>query len=112
MYVQGSWLPDKSHAKSSPAACMLSAWSDAMLDVVCMQCMYSEKSPLWEVAASCARHVEQCEFALQDLPRHCLVENQTEGLMISVGLAIMLLEMSAMYCTLTCVLNLASKRLD
>lgn len=49
---------------------------------------------------------------VQDLPQHCLVENQTEGLMIVVGLAIMLLEMTAMYCTLSFVLNLASKRLD
>lgn len=49
---------------------------------------------------------------LQDLPMHCLVENQTEGLLISIGLAIMLLELSGMYCTLTYVLNLTSKHLD
>lgn len=49
---------------------------------------------------------------VQDLPQHCLLENRTEGLLISVGLSVMLLELSAMYCTLTCVLNLASKRLD
>lgn len=48
--------------------------------------------------------------ALQDLPEHCVVENRNEGMMVSLGLTAMLLELAAIYCTLSFVLYVPRKR--
>ncbi|KAL3133563.1 hypothetical protein ABBQ38_007411 [Trebouxia sp. C0009 RCD-2024] len=47
---------------------------------------------------------------LQDLPQQCVVENRNEKMMVSLGLTAMLLELSAMYCTLSCILVMPGKR--
>lgn len=47
-------------------------------------------------------------MSLQDLPEHCVVENRNEGMMVSLGLTAILLELAATYCTLSfvmCVLH-------
>ncbi len=49
-------------------------------------------------------------MALQDLPEHCVVENKNERMMVSLGLTAMLLEVAAMYCTLSFVLCVPRKR--
>lgn len=45
----------------------------------------------------------------QGLPDQCVVENRNERMMVSLGLTAMLLELSAMYCTLSCVLVMPRK---
>ncbi|DBB15254.1 hypothetical protein WJX82_011728 [Trebouxia sp. C0006] len=47
---------------------------------------------------------------LADLPEHCVVENRNEGMMVSLGLTAMLLELAAIYCTLSFVLYVPRKR--
>jgi len=46
----------------------------------------------------------------QDLPKHCVVENRNERMMVSLGLTAMLLELAAIYCTLSFVLHVPRKR--
>lgn len=48
-------------------------------------------------------------MAMQDLPEHCMVENQNERMMLSVGCTAMVLELAAMYCTLSFVLYVPRK---
>ncbi|DBA74197.1 TPA: hypothetical protein ACH3X1_010991 [Trebouxia sp. C0004] len=47
---------------------------------------------------------------LADLPEHCVVENRNERMMVSLGLTAMLLELAAIYCTLSFVLYVPRKR--
>lgn len=47
---------------------------------------------------------------MQDLPEHCVVENRNEGMMMSLGLTAMLLELAAIYCTVSFVLYVPRKR--
>ena len=49
------------------------------------------------------------DVPLQDLPEHCIVENKNEKLMVSLGLTVMMLELSAVYCTLSYVLCMPRK---
>ncbi len=48
-------------------------------------------------------------MSLQDLPEHCVVENRNEGMMVSLGLTAMLLELAATYCTLSFVMSMPHK---
>lgn len=65
------------------------------------------------LAVLCVRvrnHRRHVYADVQDLPQQCVVENRNEKMMVSLGLTAMLLELSAMYCTLSCILVMPGKR--
>ena len=61
-------------------------------------------------AAQWVQHNIQVVICAQDLPEQCVVEDRSEGLMVSLGFTVMLLELAAMYCTLSFVLYVPHKR--